>query len=284
MGDVFTDGRQGRVRLGQGRTSTRPTCPRSSRGKQFEKKGYVVVPFPDDHMCTPAMRWFAEGRKRDTPDWGPHPGDTVGFNGLQTSSGKIEFVARRSRTSRPTASSIPNGRRWARSSSPAGRGITPRSSTTSTRCRWSSPTRASASTPWATPRDWLNEVKDHRILHRDGHRYWIMRLNTKDAKPRGASRKATSSARSTTAASSSLPPRSRNACRRARYTRTRRAPTTCRLGEPGYSTDTAGCINILHQHADSSHRRPPAWPTTRLCFRWRNGRVKLDPSFRRRPT
>jgi trimethylamine-N-oxide reductase (cytochrome c) len=39
------------------------------------------------------MRWFAEGRVRDTPDWGPRPGDTVGLKGLQTASGKIEFVS-----------------------------------------------------------------------------------------------------------------------------------------------------------------------------------------------
>ena len=34
----------------------------------------------------------------------------------------------------------------------------------------------------------MNEVKDHRVLKEDGHYYWIMRLNTKDAAESGASR------------------------------------------------------------------------------------------------
>ena len=52
-----------------------------------------MVPAPPDSKRTPALRWFAEDRVRDTPDWGPPPWDTVGLKGLQTSSGKIEFVA-----------------------------------------------------------------------------------------------------------------------------------------------------------------------------------------------
>ena len=85
-------GRHGRARLVQGVLRRHRPAHRSPPGSEFEKKGYVVVPFPDDYKSTPAMRWFAEGRKRDTPDWGPRPGDTVGFKGLQTPSGKIEFV------------------------------------------------------------------------------------------------------------------------------------------------------------------------------------------------
>ena len=46
---------------------------------------------------------------------------------------------------------------------------------------------------------WMNEVKDHRVLHDDGHYYWIMRLNTKTRR-RAASPTATSSGPSTTAA------------------------------------------------------------------------------------
>ena len=39
--------------------------------EEFEKKGYWVVPLPKNYKSTPALRWYAEGRKRDTPDWGP---------------------------------------------------------------------------------------------------------------------------------------------------------------------------------------------------------------------
>ena len=41
--------------------------------EDFFEKGYYVVPMPEDYKSTPALRWFTEDRKRDTPDWGPHP-------------------------------------------------------------------------------------------------------------------------------------------------------------------------------------------------------------------
>ena len=44
----------------------------------FVKKGYYVVPpRPADRKSTPGMRWFAEDRERDTPDWGPAPWEVV---------------------------------------------------------------------------------------------------------------------------------------------------------------------------------------------------------------
>ena len=32
---------------------------------------------------------------------------------------------------------------------------------------------------------WTNEIKDHRILKEDGHYYWIIRINSRDAEKRG---------------------------------------------------------------------------------------------------
>ena len=40
-----------------------------------------------------ARTMIAEGRAKDTPDWGPAPWDQIKAEGLQTASGKIEFVA-----------------------------------------------------------------------------------------------------------------------------------------------------------------------------------------------
>jgi len=34
---------------------------------------------PDDYKPTPAFRWFAENRHRDTPDWGPVGGEIESF-------------------------------------------------------------------------------------------------------------------------------------------------------------------------------------------------------------
>ncbi len=67
--------------------------PQRISWEEFREKGYYHVPVPEDQPSTPSWRWFAEGRDRDTPDWGPPPWDTVGRKGLATSSGKIEFVS-----------------------------------------------------------------------------------------------------------------------------------------------------------------------------------------------
>ena len=73
MGDIYTEGGSDEYdwcKLYFAATD----LPRYITWEEFEKKGYYVVPLPDDYTSTPAMRWFAEGRVRDTPDWGPRPG------------------------------------------------------------------------------------------------------------------------------------------------------------------------------------------------------------------
>ena len=57
---------------------------------------------------------------------------------------------------------------------------------------------------------WTDDVKDHRMLI-DGHHYWILRLNSRDAEARGIA-EATSSGPSTIAERSFWPPRSPSAC------------------------------------------------------------------------
>ncbi len=41
-----------------------PDLPKHISWEEFEKKGYFVVPMPKDYKPTPALRWFAEGRRR----------------------------------------------------------------------------------------------------------------------------------------------------------------------------------------------------------------------------
>jgi trimethylamine-N-oxide reductase (cytochrome c) len=69
--------------------------PKYTTWEDFSKKGYFVVPIPEDYKSTPALRWFAEDRKRDTPDWGCCGGGIEGPNenkgNLATQSGLIEF-------------------------------------------------------------------------------------------------------------------------------------------------------------------------------------------------
>ena len=55
--------------------------PKRISWEEFEKKGYYMVPVPEDRPRTPALRWFAEDRAKDTPDWGPPPWDQIGRQG-----------------------------------------------------------------------------------------------------------------------------------------------------------------------------------------------------------
>ncbi|MBN1191049.1 MAG: molybdopterin-dependent oxidoreductase [Dehalococcoidales bacterium] len=61
--------------------------------EEFKRKGYYVVPLPENYRSTPALRWFYEGRDCDTPDYrNPKRGTDKGKE-LGTYSGKIEFVS-----------------------------------------------------------------------------------------------------------------------------------------------------------------------------------------------
>lgn len=88
--DIYTDG--GKTELDWVKQMFEASdLPKYISWEDFFKKGYFVVPL-EDHKSTPALRWFAEDRVRDTPDWGPSPAFSVGRKGLQTASGKIEFA------------------------------------------------------------------------------------------------------------------------------------------------------------------------------------------------
>ena len=218
--------------------------PKHISWEEFEKKGYFVVPFPEDHKSTPAMRWFAEGRKRDTPDWGPAPGDTVGLKGLQTASGKIEFV---STALKHLELDVVDPERPAMGPQyiPSWEGH----HTTDLYDRYplqmvSPHPRFSFHTMGDSKGTWLNEVEEHRILHDDGHRYWVMRLNSKDAEARGIAEGDLIRAYN-----------DRGAVILSAQLTERVAPGTVHsyescadylpLGEPGESADIAGCVNIL---------------------------------------
>ena len=243
MGDVFTDG--GRNEYDWCKLYFEATdLPKNITWEEFEKKGYYVVPMPEDYKSTPAMRWFAEGRKRDTPDWGPRPGDTVGLQGLQTASGKIEFVSSAIKRlemdvidpERPALGPqyIPS---W------EGHHTTERYEKYPLQMVSPHP-RFSFHTMGDSKGSWLNEVKDHRVLKDDGHYYYVMRLNTKDAEARGIKDNDLVKAFN-----------DRGAVILAAQVTERLAPGTVHayescadyipLGEPGESPDIAGCVNIL---------------------------------------
>ncbi|MFH0916538.1 MAG: molybdopterin-dependent oxidoreductase [bacterium] len=159
--------------------------PKNITWEEFEKKGYYVVPFPKDHESTPALRWFAEDRKRDTSDWGPAPCDQVSFKGLQTQSGKIEFVSNSLKRAEKSGVIDPERPVMGPQYIPSWEGHRTTELYDKYPLQMVSPhPRFSFHTMGDSKESWLNEVKDHRVLV-DGHRYWIMRVNTADADARG---------------------------------------------------------------------------------------------------
>jgi trimethylamine-N-oxide reductase (cytochrome c) len=141
-----------------------------------------VVPLSDDYKSTPALRWFAEDRKRDTPDWGPHPESQEEFGkGLQTTSGLIEFESSSLKKFDPDDEERPL--------IPKYRFSWEGHHTTALYKKYplqliSPHPRFSFHTMGDAKESWINEIKDHRILKEDGYYYWIIRINTEDAAKR----------------------------------------------------------------------------------------------------
>jgi molybdopterin guanine dinucleotide-containing S/N-oxide reductase-like protein len=151
----------------------------------FFKKGYFIVPLPADYKPTPALRWFAEGRKVDTPDWGA-PGSTSSEQqefgkGLQTNSGLIEFESSSLKKFDPSDEERPLLPKYI----PSWEGHHTTKLYKQYPLQLVSPhPRFSFHTMGDAKDSFMNDVKDHRVLI-DGHYYWIIRINTKDAEKRG---------------------------------------------------------------------------------------------------
>lgn len=215
--------------------------PKCISWEDFSEKGYFVVPIPEDHRSTPALRWFAEGRKRDTPDWGPPPGDLLDGMGLQTTSGKIEFESSSLKKFDPSDGERPPVPKYI----PSWEGH----HTTRLYNRYplqmiSPHPRFSFHTMGDLKDSYLNDIEDHRILKEDGYYYWIIRISTGDAERRGIKdldlvrvfndRGSVICASRVTERLPAGTVHSYESC--ADYDP---------VGAPGESPDRAGCINIL---------------------------------------
>lgn len=210
--------------------------------EDFRKKGYFVVPMPENYKPTPALRWFAENRAKDTQDWGPHPETQAeAGKGLQTASGKIEFVSsslNRFNPSDPERTLMPEYvHSW------EGHHTTELYKKYPLQLISPHP-RFSFHTMGDGKESWINDIKDHRVLKEDGQFYWIIRLNTKDAESRGIHNKDLVKAFNdrgevilSAILTERLPPGTVHCYESCADYR----PS----GEPGKSADLAGCINIL---------------------------------------
>ncbi|MCK4991153.1 MAG: molybdopterin-dependent oxidoreductase, partial [Bacteroidales bacterium] len=157
--------------------------PKVISWKDFMKKGYYVVPAPDEALRAPvSFRSFAENRPKDTPEVSPLPGDyTEQFRmGLQTQSGKLEFVCSSLERFDPDDPERPPMTKYI----PSWEGHHTRDLYEKYPLQLISPhPRFSFHTMSDGKDSIVNDVKDHRILI-DGHYYWIIRINTKDAQQR----------------------------------------------------------------------------------------------------
>ena len=245
IGDLYTEG--GHTELDWVKRMFHASdLPKHVTWEEFADKGYYLVPVGDDHASTPALRWFAEGRRKDTPDWGPPPWDQVGGHGLATQTGKIEFVSSSLKRFYESGDVVDEERpvlgpqyieSW--------EGHRTEELTAKFPLQLISPhPRFSFHTMGDGKDAWAADIEDHRELKDDGWYYWLIRLNPEDAEARGIAEgdlvrafndrgsvilcaRVTGKIRPGTV-------HSFESC--ADYT-----PT----GEQGYSPDRAGCINIL---------------------------------------
>ena len=217
--------------------------PQHISWKKFLQKGYFVIPPPPEALRAPvSYRWFAEGRPKDTPELAPLPADyTERFgHGLQTQSGKIEFACASLKRFDPDDPERPVISKYI----PSWEGHHTRALYEKYPLQLISPhPRYSFHTMGDGKDSIINDVKDHRVLI-DGHYYWIVRINSRDAQ-----------ARAIVDGDRVKIFNDRGAVICAAQVTERLAPGTVHayesaadynpLGEPGEAPDRGGCINLL---------------------------------------
>ena len=238
--DVFTEGKTELDWVEQYYNAT--DCPKVMSWEDFFKKGYLVVPDNPNRKKTPALRWFAENRERDTPDWGPAPNQTVCMKGLQTTTGKVEFISTSLKRFeeqgfvdeyRPAMHKyVPAWESWhaeVAKKYPLGM-LSPHP-------------RFSMHTMGDAKDSFMLDIKDHRVLV-DGWYYWIIRMNTVDAEARGIKDGDLVRAyndRGSVILCAQVGERVQPGTVHSYESCAEYAP----LGKPGCSADRGGCVNIL---------------------------------------
>ena len=217
--------------------------PKVISWKEFLKKGYYVVPAPKEELRSPvSFRAFAEDRPKDTPEIAPLPADYTEevFKGLQTQSGKLEFVCSSLQRFAPGDEERPVMTKHI----PSWEGHHTVDLYAKYPLQLISPhPRYTFHTSGDGKRGWLNEIKQHRVLV-GGYHYWIVRINPKDAAARHIGQDDLVKVFN-----------DRGAVICAAEVTERLAPGTVHsycssavydpIGEPGNSPDRGGCINIL---------------------------------------
>jgi len=157
--------------------------PKHISWKQFLRKGYFVVPPETDELKAAVdMRWFYEGRPKDLPEPYPLPGGYSGrfLEGLQTQSGKFEFVPNSLKRLHPNEDRPPVLQYTRAFEGPHAAELYAKYplQLLIAHQRFSFHTAQDGKSSAA------NDVLDHRVL-KDGQYYHIVRIARSDAKGRG---------------------------------------------------------------------------------------------------
>ncbi|MCL2110821.1 MAG: molybdopterin-dependent oxidoreductase [Clostridiales bacterium] len=222
--------------------------PKIITWEEFLEKGYAVVPDNPNRPRTPAFRWFAEDREQDVPFQGQfRPGDTIQRKTLQTQSGKIELYSQSlarfdkaleeqglgaDETRPPLTQYIKPWTGWHYEDT----GKYPLS-VLSPHPRFSFHTMGDGKDAF------MNDIKDHRVTV-NGHDYWIVRINTKDANARGIKEGDVVKAyndRGAVLLAAQLTERVPAGTVHSYESSAEYQP----IGKPGESPDAGGCVNIL---------------------------------------
>ncbi len=147
--------------------------------EEFNKKGYYIIPVPDNYKPTPGLRWFAEGRPVDTPDTGNPRRGTDRAQDLGTYSGKIEFASESLRQNMPDDKERPVVPHFI----PSPEGYYSELHQKYPLQIISPHPRFSFHTAYDSHAQWVNEIPLHRV-EKGGYYWWPVRINPADARAR----------------------------------------------------------------------------------------------------
>lgn len=210
--------------------------------KEFLRKGYLVVPAEKDDLRAPtSYKWFAEGRKKDVPEPHPLPSEYSGKyrEGLQTQSGKIEFVSSSLERFGKDPERPPLNKYI-----PAWEGKQSEELLKRYPLQMISPhPRYSFHTAQDGKDSFINDIPLHRVWV-DGWYYWVARLNPADAEARGIKQHQLirlHNDRGAVICAADITSRIQPGVVHAYESAAIYAP----LGRPGESADRGGCVNQL---------------------------------------
>jgi trimethylamine-N-oxide reductase (cytochrome c) len=228
--------------------------------REFMRKGYYVVPpDPESARAPTANRWFYEGRKKDVPEPYPLPSDyNRGYgNGLQTPSGKFEFIAQTLKRiddpDRPPLNKYmplyEDGKQDPQLAEFPLQLLSPHS-------RY--PFHVMGDDEGST----LLDIREHRIF-KDGHYYLVARISREDAAARGIGDDDLIrlwNHRGSVVLAAQVTDRLRPGVVSAPTASAQYRP----IGEPGKSTDLGGCVNLLNPSKAITKKSHGIRPNTTL--------------------